>query len=576
MGDMHDQSDARLLRAYAERGTEAAFAEIVARHTDLVYSAALRQVYSPDLARDVTQSVFTDLARKARTISANLSPDASFAGWLYRGTRFAARDLYRNETRRTQRERQAMAQLHPAPETPPDWEQLRPILDDAMSDLDDTDRDAVLLRYFKNHDLRTVGATLGISDDAAQKRVSRAVERLREFFAKRGVTVGASGLAAGISANAVQAAPVGLALTISTAAALTGTTLATTATVTATKAIAMTAIQKCLVAATIAVLAGAGIYEARQASQLRQQNQALQQQQAPLAEQIEQLQREREDAANRVATLNEKPQRASDNNLELLKLRGEVGRLRREGAEASTPITHDLVESRYKNAQELARSGNSAAALSEFLWCFDEGMPRIAGYGGVRRSFLLSSIAELGEKYPAALVALRERRDKALQRLLNSSNDSDAAMDFAALNRTLKEDQNTLAVFDQLPPEDPRRKTLASGTYDQLVEAQRYDDALSGRPYAQISATFEIMAKARLLPADNPNAEKIRKSQRDSLINSTVKSVEVLAGAGDLDHARTLAGRLLAYDSSPETKALLQQHATRAGQAGLLDGLANP
>ena len=81
------------------------------------------------------------------------------------------------------------------------------------------DRDAVLLRYFKNHDLRTVGATLGISDDAAQKRVSRAVERLREFFAKRGVTVGASGLAVVISANAVQAAPVGLALTISTAAA---------------------------------------------------------------------------------------------------------------------------------------------------------------------------------------------------------------------------------------------------------------------------------------------------------------------------------------------------------------------
>jgi RNA polymerase sigma factor (sigma-70 family) len=220
MGEMQPTSDAQLLRDYAEHGVEAAFAKIVARHTDLVYSAAVRQVYSPDLARDVTQSVFTDLARKARSVSANLSPKASLVGWLYRGTRFAARDLYRNETRRTQRERQAMEQLHPASETPPDWEQLRPALDDAMSELDDTDRDAVLLRYFKNHDLRTVGATLGISDDAAQKRVSRAVERLREFFAKRGVTVGASGLAVIISANAVQAAPVGLALTLSTAAAL--------------------------------------------------------------------------------------------------------------------------------------------------------------------------------------------------------------------------------------------------------------------------------------------------------------------------------------------------------------------
>ena len=119
MGEMQPQSDAQLLRAYADGGAEAAFAEIVARHTDLVYSAALRQVYSPDLARDVTQSVFTDLARKARTVSTTLSPEASLVGWLYRGTRFAARDLYRNETRRTQRERRAMAQLHAAPETPP-------------------------------------------------------------------------------------------------------------------------------------------------------------------------------------------------------------------------------------------------------------------------------------------------------------------------------------------------------------------------------------------------------------------------------------------------------------------------
>ncbi len=222
---MNNLTDHQLLAEYAAQRSEAAFAELVRRHVDLVHSAALRLVRDAHAAQDVTQSVFTDLARKARSVSTSLSPEASLVGWLYRGTRFAARDLYRNETRRTQRERQAMEQLHPTPETPPDWDQLRPILDDAMSELDDADRDAVLLRYFKNHDLRTVGSTLGISDDAAQKRVSRAVERLREFFAKRGATVGASGLAGVISANAVQAAPVGLALTISTAAALTGTTL---------------------------------------------------------------------------------------------------------------------------------------------------------------------------------------------------------------------------------------------------------------------------------------------------------------------------------------------------------------
>jgi RNA polymerase sigma factor (sigma-70 family) len=222
MGEMHDQSDAQLLCAYAEHGTEAAFAEIVARHTDLVYSAALRQVYSPDLARDVTQSVFTDLARKAREVSFKISPEASLVGWLYRGTRFAARDLYRNETRRTQRERQAMEQVHPTHETPPDWEQLHPVLDDAMAELDDPDRDALLLRYFKNHDLRTVGAALGISDDAAQKRVSRAVEKLRGFFTTRGVAFPTAALTAAISVNSVHAAPAALAKSVTAVAVAKG------------------------------------------------------------------------------------------------------------------------------------------------------------------------------------------------------------------------------------------------------------------------------------------------------------------------------------------------------------------
>ena len=100
-----------------------------------------------------------------------------------------------------------------------DWTQIAPLLDDAMAALDETDRSAILLRYFENKNLREVGESLKISDDAAQKRVSRAVERLREFFSKRKITIGASGLAVLISANAVQSAPVGLAATISTATA---------------------------------------------------------------------------------------------------------------------------------------------------------------------------------------------------------------------------------------------------------------------------------------------------------------------------------------------------------------------
>jgi len=198
-----------------------------------------------------------------------------------------------------------------------------------------------------------------------------------------------------------------------------------------------------------------------------------------------------------------------------------------------------------------------------------------SSFKGVRVSFLLSQIAKLGEKYPPALAALRERRDQATQRMINDVNDTVAASDMAALNREIKDDQNTLAVFDQLPADDRRRKALASAAYDHLVEAQRYSDAILGRPYESLSSLFESRIKDTL-PANTPNIEMLRNSMRNGLIKSTAKSVEVLAGAGDLEHARTLAGRLLAYDSSPETKALLQQHAVRAGQAGLLDGTPNP
>jgi RNA polymerase sigma factor (sigma-70 family) len=321
-------TDLELLARYSGQNTEDAFAELVRRHIDLVHSAALRQVRSPQLAEEVTQSTFIKLARHA----SQLARDTILTAWLYQVTRREAIDVVRREARRQLRE-QTATEMNAMNATTADWTHIEPILDEAMHALDDTDRAVVLLRYFKNHDLRSIGATLGISDDAAQKRVSRAVDRLREFFAKRGVTIGASGLAVVISANAVQAAPVGLAVAISTAAVLAGTTLATTATVTATKAIAMTALQKTVVAATIAVLAGAGIYEARQASQLRDQVQILQQQQAPLAEQIQQLQRERESATNRLDALQADNERLNRNTRELLRLRAEIHLTRTQLAE---------------------------------------------------------------------------------------------------------------------------------------------------------------------------------------------------------------------------------------------------
>jgi RNA polymerase sigma factor (sigma-70 family) len=205
-----------LLARYRQRHAEDAFAELVQRHLGLVHSAALRQVRIPHLAEEVAQSTFIKLARHA----GQLAPDTLLTAWLYQVTRREAIDVIRRDARRQLRETRwsGTTEMNAMNATTADWAHIEPLLDEAMHALDETDRTAVLLRYFENKSLREVGATLGTSENAAQKRLARAVERLREFFAKRGVTVGASGLVVVISANAIQVAPVGLGAAIATTA----------------------------------------------------------------------------------------------------------------------------------------------------------------------------------------------------------------------------------------------------------------------------------------------------------------------------------------------------------------------
>ncbi len=329
--------DRNLLREYAKGHSQKAFDTLVGRHVNLVYSVALRVVRSRQLAEEVTQSVFTDLACSAD----KLRPDTVLTSWLHRVAYRTAVDVVRRESRRQNREQQAV-EIAAMNSESSDWPRVEPLLDKAMQTLDETDRTAVLLRYFENRSLREVGQQFGVSDDAAQKRVSRAVDQLREFFAKRGVTIAAGGLVVIISANAVQAAPAGLAATISSVAVLAGTTIATTTTSTITKAIAMTTLQKTIVTVTIVATVGAGIYGAHQVSNLRdqvqasqQQNQALQQQQAPLNEQIKRLQYERDDATKQLAIVQGENEqwKASQQAAQLPESRGEAGgRLKQSGS----------------------------------------------------------------------------------------------------------------------------------------------------------------------------------------------------------------------------------------------------
>jgi RNA polymerase sigma factor (sigma-70 family) len=323
-------TDQQLLRDYTGRRSEAAFAELVRRHVDFVHSAALRMVRDAHLAEDVTQSAFVALAQNAR----QLTDRPVLSGWLHRTAQNLAANAVRSDVRRRAREQEAAA-MNELLSAEPDavWEHIAPHLDAALGELSEPDRDALLLRYFERKSAREIALTLGVSDEAAQKRVSRAVERLREFFAKRGVTVGAGGLAVVISANAVQAAPVGLAITISTAAAIAEATLATTATATAIKTIAMTTLQKTLVTAVIVASVATPLVIQHQANvKLRNENRALRQQ-------MEQQAKQADERLAQVQIDQGDMDRLHREHSELLRLRGEIGRQRTQVQPMKSPAT---------------------------------------------------------------------------------------------------------------------------------------------------------------------------------------------------------------------------------------------
>jgi RNA polymerase sigma factor (sigma-70 family) len=270
--------------------------------------------------------VFVALAQSA----SQLADCAVLSGWLHRTTRNLAANTVRSDVRRRGREQEAAAMSELLSSEPnAAWQQVAPHLDAALSELSDADRDALLLRYFERKSAGEMARILGISDEAAQKRVSRAVERLRELFAKRGTAIGAGGLVAVVSAHAVHAAPAGLASGISAAVAIAGTGVAAT-TATAAKTVAMTTLQKTLIAATIVAAASAGLYQSQQASTLRTQIRTLQQQQqgAGDAHQLEQLKHERDAAVARQIALEQDNESLRQTAAEVPKLRGEVARLR--------------------------------------------------------------------------------------------------------------------------------------------------------------------------------------------------------------------------------------------------------
>ena len=211
-----------LVGEYARHHSEEAFAALVSRHVNLVFSVALHQLRDTALAEEVTQAVFMILARKA----GSLGPKTILSAWLCRTAQYAAANVSKAERRRKHREQETYMQSllnQPEPESSP-WSDIAPLLNSAMAELGGKDHSAIVLRFFEGNDLKQVGVALGVSENTAATRVSRAVDKLRRYFLKHGVVSTTAIIAGAISANSVQAAPAALAKTVTVTAYARGAT----------------------------------------------------------------------------------------------------------------------------------------------------------------------------------------------------------------------------------------------------------------------------------------------------------------------------------------------------------------
>jgi len=245
--------DMQLVRQYARNQSEGAFATLVSRHVNLVYSVALRHVRDAHLAEEITQTVFIILARKA----GSLRPSTVLSGWLYRTARFTAAKALTLRRRRQDREQEAYMRSHLNESETSAWQEIEPLLETAMGQLGEKDQNALVLRFFQDRTFKDISSLMGTTEAGAKMRVNRALEKLRAVFAKRGLRFSGVAIAGAISAHSVQAAPAGLVNSV-TVGALKGTsvtTLTLTLIKTTLKYMAWTKLKTAVAVSTIVLLA---------------------------------------------------------------------------------------------------------------------------------------------------------------------------------------------------------------------------------------------------------------------------------------------------------------------------------
>ena len=361
-----------LLRAYATNGSEEAFRELVTRYCGLVHSTALRLTQGDaHRAQDVVQTVFADLSRNSKKIS----PQVMLGGWLHQRTFHVTTSTLRSERRRQAREQEAAEMNILEDHSVSDFAGIAPFLDKAITQLTPVDQTAIYLRFFERLDLRSIGQALGSNEDAAQKRISRALDKLRLLLTRKGVVLSAAGLASALSLDTLTAAPAGLASGVATgalASAATGTLI----TITVLKSLIMSKVNSAALAAVLVIGMGAVIIQQYRANrQLQSEIQSLEQQ-APLSNS--------EPPAQITPAVRAKP--PEDIHLELLRLRGQIGVISQENQRLRSnrtallslakmlrdPLDLDQFPDSYNlvNASSATNAGTAtpAALLQTWLW----------------------------------------------------------------------------------------------------------------------------------------------------------------------------------------------------------------
>jgi hypothetical protein len=227
------------------------------------------------------------------------------------------------------------------------------------------------------------------------------------------------------------------------------------------------------------------------------------------------------------------------------------------------PSLKSVVE-RFEIGRQLARNGNHARALVEFLWCYDVGMVEFGAFRSIRLNFLLNEIKRLGLDYPPALEAMRARCDAAENRLMSDPTDDTAGPEFVALSEKLGKERRIFAIFEKLPRGDARRGTFGPKISTMLLEKRRYDEAAEIRPFPQMKQQFEASRRNRV------GSAFFEEKRRERVVAATLDDIEVLVGARDDTNARELIALLFELNSSAPVQKQLAARLRRAGQPTFL------